>query len=346
MPHLSVIIVNFNSGDRLVRCLDRLAGQTYCDFETIVFDNASHDDSIARAKGAAGRARYILNATNIGFAAGNNRAVESASGEWLVFLNPDAYAHADWLQNLVNAAARHSDTDAFGSTQLNAADPRKLDGAGDVFHIAGVGYRGGFGRPSSDLPPEGECFAPCAAAAMYRAETFRRLGGFDERFFCYGEDVDLGFRLRLAGGRAVQVKDAVVEHEGSGVTGRHSDFTIYHGHRNRIFLWWKNMPWPLLLLSAPLNLVLTIYLLLRFLFAGGARAYAKGVADALRGVRKFSADRARLQRGRRASIGELARVIAWSPHLLTGRRPKILPIVAAKRSGNEPPPNNSTISSV
>jgi GT2 family glycosyltransferase len=324
MPLVSVIIVNYNSGDRLARCLDSLAAQTFANFETIVVDNQSADGSRDLAADHTLRVLLIDAGGNVGFAAANNLAARSATGEWLAFLNPDAYPQADWLAALLAASARHPDVDAFGSTQLDAADPTRLDGAGDVFHIFGVGYRGGFGHSASSLPAEGECFAPCAAAAMYRASVFRSLGGFDERFFCYGEDVDLGFRLRLTGGRAVQVPAAVVLHEGSGVTGRHSDFTIYHGHRNRFWLWWKNMPLPLLVVSAPLNLVLTIYLFARFLFAGGAAAYAKGVRDAIAGIAAFNEDRRALQRGRRASVGAIAAMIAWSPFLLLGRRPKIM----------------------
>ena len=332
MARLSVIIVNFNSGDRLARCLDCLATQQFRDFEIIVFDNASSDGSIRRAKAEAdaiatplaGELRFIESDENLGFAAGNNRTAEAASGEMLVFLNPDAYAHPDWLAKLVDASKRYPEAGAFGSTQLNAADPAELDGAGDVFHIFGLAYRGGFGAPSASLPPEGECFAPCAAAAMYRAAQFRELQGFDERFFCYGEDVDLGFRLRLSGGKIMQIPSAIVLHEGSGVTGRRSAFTVYHGHRNRIWLWWKNTPAALLPVSAPLNLVLTILLGVQHMARGEGKSYWNGVLDGLKGLPRFNADRANNLNTRRVSVSSLARVIAWSPLELVRRAPKIV----------------------
>ncbi|HBS33707.1 MAG TPA: glycosyltransferase family 2 protein, partial [Parvularcula sp.] len=145
------------------------------------------------------------------------------------------------------------------------------------------------------LPGDGECFAPCAAAAMYRARVFADLGGFEERFFCYGEDVDLGFRLRLAGGRAVQVRAARVLHEGSGVSGRYSDFTVYHGNRNRIWMTYRNMPallyWPLV----PLRLLADAYLCLRAFTVGTGRAYARAVLDGYGGLPALANDRRRLQ---------------------------------------------------
>ncbi|MFN3398776.1 MAG: glycosyltransferase family 2 protein [Ferrovibrio sp.] len=98
------------------------------------------------------------------------------------------------------------------------------------------------------LPPEGEAFGPCAAAALFRADAFRAAGGFDESLFCYMEDVDLAFRLRFAGERAMQIPAARVRHVGGGSVGG-SEFAVYHGARNSVWCFVKNIPaallWPL-----------------------------------------------------------------------------------------------------
>ena len=332
-PAVTVIIVNYNAGARLKKSLDHLAAQSFRDFDVIVIDNASTDASLADAKKSAQAFGLIDAGANLGFAAANNRAVKEARGEWLAFLNPDAYPFPDWLAELLAAAARYPDVDAFGSTQLDAADPSRIDGAGDVFHVFGIPYRGHFGWPTAALPPEGECFAPCAAAAMYRRRTFETLGGFDERFFCYGEDVDLGFRLRLAGGRVVQVRAARVLHEGSGVTGRYSDFTVYHGNRNRIWTTYKNMPgaiyWPLF----PVHVAVNLYFLARASTNGTAHAYWRALRDGFGRLGEFSDDRRRLQRGRKASLGALARALAWSPLKVSRRAAVIRPM--ARRGAAE-----------
>lgn len=324
MPKISVLIVNYNAGARLKRCLDCLDEQTFTDFEVIIVDNASRDRSIETARQSDQNFQLIEAGENLGFAAGNNLAAKNATGEWLALLNPDAYARPDWLAQFAAALEKYPHTEAFGSLQLMADDTSLIDGAGDVYHALGVAYRGGHGSPAHEAPGEGACFAPCAAAAFYRHDVFERLGGFDERFFCYGEDVDLAFRMRLAGGRVVQLKDAVVLHEGSGVTGRESEFTVYHGNRNRIWLSYKNTPaalyWPL----APFRLLVDVYLFFSWALAGQGRAYLRALRDGYGGFGALSADRRRIAGNRAISVSELARQFAWNPLTLAKRRPVLL----------------------
>ncbi len=312
-PAATVIIVNYNAGERLKRCLDCLATQTFCNFETIVIDNGSTDCSLDAIR-AEGRINLHIDETgeNLGFAAGNNRAAKKARGDWLVFLNPDAYAESEWLETLLLASRRYPDVDAFGSTQIDAANPDILDGAGDFYHFSGIPYRGHHGWPLEMLPAEGECFAPCAAAAMYRRSVFDELGGFEESFFCYCEDVDLGFRLRLAGGRAIQVAAARVLHEGSGVTGKRSAFTVYHGHRNRIWTWYRNMPALLLVASAPFQMLANVYLLFRFVFLGEAIPYLRAMLDGFGGLSAQTASRTAIQKSRRLSTAGISKNLRWS----------------------------------
>ena len=326
MTKISVIIVNYNAGSRLRRCLDCLAAQTYRDFETIIVDNSSTDESIAMGRESTLAWELIEAGDNIGFAAANNLGATKAIGDWLVFLNPDAYARPDWLEQLLAGVRRYPRAHAFGSTQINAQDRSRLDGAGDVLHVFGLAYRGHFGWPVARLPGDGECFAPCAAAAMYRREVFDTLGGFDERYFCYNEDVDLGFRLRLAGGHCVQLAGAIVDHEGSGLTGRASEFTVYHGHRNRIWMVYKNTPallyWPLL----PVRLGVDLLMFGRAVLQGTAGAYWRGLCDGYGGLPGLRGARRASLAGRKASIGEIARVLCWSPLKFARRTVKLLPM--------------------
>ena len=321
MPFLiSVIIVNYNAGDKLQKCLAHLELQTYKNFEVLLIDNDSKDGSVDDLNFPTLDITLKRAGENLGFSAGNNEMVKSAKGDWLAFLNPDAYAASNWLEEMVVGVERYPDVDAFGSTQINALNGMQLDGAGDVYHILGIAYRGYFGRHITELPEEGEVFAACGAAAFYKAKTFRELGGFESRFFCYGEDVDLGYRLRLIGGRTVQLKDAVVRHEGSGISGRHSDFTIYHGHRNRIWLAYKNTPfwlyWPFL----PLHLLTNFYLFLRAPMAGVTWPFLKGVIHGYKGLYQFKADRRAILGNRTVSYKRLCQSIEWSPYKISTRK--------------------------
>ncbi|MBV5325640.1 MAG: glycosyltransferase family 2 protein, partial [Rhodospirillaceae bacterium] len=162
----------------------------------------------------------------------------------------------------------------FGSTQLMAEDPLRLDGAGDNYSIFGIAWRGGFGGAASLVISDREVFSPCAAAALY--------GGFAEHFFCYLEDVDLGFRLRLGGHGMVQVADARVRHVGSAISGRHSSFTLYHSTRNGIFLLIRCMPLALMVLALPLYIVAQLWLMTR---TTGWRHRLRGLRDGLGAVK-------------------------------------------------------------
>ncbi len=329
---VTLIIVNFNSGARLGRCLDSLARQTVSGFEVIIVDNASSDDSLAQASLAGRNVLLIEAGCNAGFAAANNMAAKAASGDWLAFLNPDAYPEPGWLEALLRAAARHPQTDAFGSRQLDAGDPSRLDGEGDVCTIFGVAYRGGYGHAAQPGGADGECFSPCAAAALVRRSVFVDLGGFDERFFCYGEDVDFGFRLRNAGGRAVQVNSAIVLHEGSGVSGRHSAFTLYHGHRNRIWMFYKNMPAALYWLTAPLRVIADMALFVKAAAAGEAGAYMRAMRDGYGGLGAFREDRRTIAALRQKSGAAIAAALCWSPVKFLRREADLRPLDDAAHS--------------
>ena len=310
-----VIVVTYNSGACLSRCVAALARQERCDFEAIIFDNASPDGAVDKLGPLLPEFRVIRSPRNLGFAGGNNRAVAETQAPWVATLNPDAFPEPDWLARLLAAAERNPDVDMFGSTQLMAAKPERLDGAGDVYHACGLHWRDLHGQPVASLPPapEREVFAPCAAAALYRTSAFRAHGGFDERFFCFSEDVDLGFRIRLAGGRCLQVADAVAHHLGSGSAGRRSDFSVSHGFRNRFWTFVKNMPGPLFWPLLPAHIVATLGMLALTAARGRGGPAWRGLKEARAGLGAVWQARRQIQRARRASVWQIARALAWSP---------------------------------
>ena len=323
----SVIIVNYNGGAYLQAAVDSLKTQTLQDFELIVIDNASTDGSpdTLDLSGIA-QARLIKNSDNVGFAVANNQAANLARGQWLVLLNPDATASANWLEKLQAASRRYAGCHVFASTQYCLDDPDMLDGAGDAYLIFGIPWRGGFGHPASKLPDTGLCFSPCGAAAMCDRELFLRTGGFDERFFCYCEDVDIGFRLQLEGEPCVFLKDAVVHHAGSAISGRHSAFSSYHGTRNRIWTYAKNMPTPLLVLTAPVHLVLSVYLIFRSAMIGCFKPTLRGTWHGVRDLPAILSDPRWRVRKRKRSMMDLLRTMTWNPLRMNQRLPHVRPL--------------------
>jgi GT2 family glycosyltransferase len=145
---------------------------------------------------------------------------------------------------------------------------------------------------------------------MYRRNIFLDVGGFDERFFCYFEDVDLAFRLNLAGHRCLYVPNAKVKHLGSAITGRRSDFAVYHGHRNMVWAYVKNMPSNLLWLGLPQHILVNLAALIWFSLTGQAGTIFKAKRDALLGLRKTIAQRKLIQKNSRVSSEKIKKIIA------------------------------------
>jgi GT2 family glycosyltransferase len=306
---VAVLIVNWNGGDLLTECLRSLGQQRRRPDHVVVVDNASSDDSLQRAGHLLDAVELIRLPSNVGFARANNIAA-GAAGQYdgLALLNPDAIAEPAWLDELVRAAERHPDSASFASQMLFASTPRYLDGAGDSYHVSGRAWRNGHRVPSTTWPAEDvEVFGPCAAAALYRREAFDEVGGFDEEYFCYFEDVDLAFRLRLRGYRSVYVHSAVVRHVGSALSGYRSDFAVYHGERNAVWTFVKNMPGPLLWMYLPQHIALNVAALLFYPSRGQGKVVLRAKLDALRALPAVLRRRKLVQLDRRVDAWTLRR---------------------------------------
>jgi GT2 family glycosyltransferase len=227
----------------------------------------------------------------------------AAQATWVALLNPDAFPEPDWLAQLLDAAKRHPQGVAFGSQLVSAQDPKVMDGTGDGYHLSGRAFARDHGQWRRPQPrPEAEIFSPCAAAALYLRSAWLAAGGMDDDYFCYQEDVDLGFRLRLQGHACWHVPEAICLHMGSALTGRRSDFTTYHGQRNLVWTFVKNMPGLLFWLCLPLHLLLNGVALLYFMRHGQTRVIWRAKRDALRGLPQAWRKRQAVQNRRTASL--------------------------------------------
>jgi GT2 family glycosyltransferase len=276
----------------------------------IVVDNASSDDSAACVS-AFSFATCLHMTSNLGFAAANNVALSQCKTEFVALLNPDAFPEPKWLESLLHAASLYPDVAAFGSKQLCQDNAKMLDGMGDAYHMSGLVWRAGYGQLESSLSQTvRQIFSPCAAAALYRRQALVEVGGFDEDYFCYVEDVDLGFRLRLAGYKAMYIPSAVVHHVGSATTGgKHSDFSVYHGHRNLVWTFVKNMPMVLFWLLLPLHILMNIVIIIFFIRKGQGSVILKAKRDAVKGLFLVWKKRQDIQRRRIATTQDVWRIL-------------------------------------
>lgn len=308
-----------NSARWRARQASALLAQTDKRWSLVVVDNASEPSQRPKDGDFPAGAELIQSEINLGFAGGNNLAAMDRQTPFLVFLNPDAFPASNWFAALIEAAERHPAAAAIGSTQLREGAAGVLDGIGDVLHATGLAYRAGYGK-RGHVPPLGETFAACGAAMLVRREAFEAVGGFDSRYFCYFEDVDLCFRLRLLGHRVLQAPDAIVAHVGGGSAGAQSAFAEFHGARNRLWTFFKCMPawllWPLL----PAHLLATGLLATLGPIRGRGLHAWRGILAGLAGLGPILESRRAIQKARKTSLFDIASALAWSPDVLFTRR--------------------------
>lgn len=319
-PRGSVIIVNWNGLQHLSECLDALAVQTFTDFETILVDNGSSDGSIAFVQERFPTVKIISLTENTGFARGNNIGFEAAQGEYLVTLNNDTRVDPAWLEQLVRTADDYPLAGMVASRICVYDEPDRLDSIGvrvcrDGMSRAAYRHRS---FSESGLTGVHEILFPSACAALYRRRMIDEIGGFDDDFFAYCEDTDLGLRGRLAGWKAVAAIDAVVSHKYSGTGGAFSPFKLYMVERNHYWTAVKNFP-PGILLSLPfftlVRYLLQAQLVLKSRGAGSQfragssmqliLAILRGMVDAVAGLPRIWRKRRRVMSTRRITASEM-----------------------------------------
>ena len=314
-PFFSVLILFWQSEQYLPRCLQSLQMQTYQDFEVILLNNgaAQPPDPEVLTTFQDLAIKVVRSETNLGFAGGNNFAARSASGEYLVLLNGDAFPEPDWLETLHRAALSHPGH-CFASRLLQADNPALLDGEWNIYHASGLAWRKNHNQPISKSATEPRLvMSACAAASAYPRTAFEQVGGFDEEFFAYMEDLDLDMRLQLAGFPFLYLPQAIVRHVGSGSTGYRSDFATYYGHRNLIWAFVKNMPGYLFYLLLPAHLFYNLLYLLAGTFMPSGKALFRGKRDALKGLLPILKKRQIIQAQRKISPFQFARLLDWNP---------------------------------
>jgi len=291
-------------------CLGCLARQTLKPQRILVVNNS--EAGLPSDLCEPGSGVEILRASsNLGFAGGNNLALREAQTEFFATLNADAFPEREWLEALVEAARSHPEAAAFGSLQIQHENQTLADGIGDQYHFSGLAWRRGYlcEVSSLDLAPR-PIFSPCGAAAFFRTAELQAIGGFDEDFFCYCEDLDVGFRFWLAGRECRFVPEAVVRHRGAGSTGdSHSDFAVYHGHRNLVWVYLKNMPGIFLWLFLPLHLLMNLQMVHAVWQRGQGEVINRAKRDALAGIYRVWDKRLAIQSRRKASLLQIWRVL-------------------------------------
>jgi GT2 family glycosyltransferase len=235
-PAVTVVVPNWNGRRWLPGCLQAIADQHLPPAQVIVVDNGSRDGSLEYVRAEHPSVRVLALGANTGFAHAVNEGLRAAGSELVALVNTDVLLAPDWLARMTGALLAHPSAASAACKILSLEDPTRVYDAGDVLRRDGVcEQRGRFGRDDGRWDEPGEVFGACAGAALYRRAPVLELGGFDERYFAYLEDVDLALRLRLAGW-SCRYEPAVARHAGEGSSGALAGGHLYLVERNTLML--------------------------------------------------------------------------------------------------------------
>ena len=223
-PVVSVIVLSWNSIRFLPRCLASVQEQTWPAVQLIVVDNASTDGSAACVRRMFPGARLLEKGENTGYCAGNNAGLRLAEGAYILFLNADAALHPTYIEEALHPF-RADDRVGSVAGKVRRFDPRLLDTTGQILTRSRRIRERGYGKPDlGQFDRPGNVFSVCGAVALYRRELIDSVSVdgefFDEEFFAFGEDLDVGWRARNMSWRCAYQPSAVADHFRGGSQSR------------------------------------------------------------------------------------------------------------------------------
>ncbi|OUQ12266.1 glycosyl transferase family 2 [Lachnoclostridium sp. An14] len=249
MNKVTVIIPNYNGLRFMEPCFAALRQQKFKEFDILVVDNGSQDGSVEWLKDH--EIPSIFLEENTGFSGAVNVGIRACETPYVILLNNDTEPYPDYVGELVRCMDRFPEVFSASSKMLQLSNRELMDDAGDMYSVLGWAYQRGVGQPASRYSRARQVFAACAGAAIYRREVFEEIGYFDESHFAYLEDIDVGYRAKIFGYKNVYCPTAKVCHVGSGTSGsKYNSFKVRLAARNSVYLNYKNMPLPQLLLNS------------------------------------------------------------------------------------------------
>lgn len=275
---ITVVIPNYNGMEYIGACLDSVLAGTYLP-RIIVVDNASSDGSFELVRDRYPQVTLLRLRANTGFCHAVNSGLHITKTRYVMLLNNDTRVDPGCVQALYETIVQRGRTFSVGAKMLSMRDPEVIDDAGDLYCALGWAFARGKAK-SRDLYGKRETvFSACAGAAMYRREVFEEIGYFDERHFCYLEDVDIGWRAMACGYRNLYEPAAIVYHAGSASSGAvHNPFKEEMTAGNNAYLLYKNMPSFQYALNRPLTALGVRIKRAYFTKKGLGEAYEKGIA--------------------------------------------------------------------
>lgn len=324
---VSVIIPNWNGKRFLKGCLDSLSSSSYSKVEAIIVDNGSKDGSVEFLEQNYPGVRLVKFEQNTGFSVAVNAGIRNSSGEFIALLNNDTVVDANWIDEMVKAMSEHPEIGSTGCKMLAYDDHSLLDGAGDGYRRGGLpGRIGHRERDFGQFDKLRYILGPCGGAALYRRSMLDDIGLFDDDYFAYLEDVDIGLRAQSAGYKCLYVPTAIMYHLGCGTTGSgYHPMVVRLSAQNNWNTIVKNIPLPLLLKFLPEILYWQLYYFAVVIVRGGqVIPWLQGSWKALMLLPKMLSKRAAINKQRRVSLSYLEEIIVQSEKELFESRQRLI----------------------
>jgi GT2 family glycosyltransferase len=324
---ISVVIPNWNGKRFLTGCLDSLLQQNYPDVEVIIVDNGSTDGSIELLHDSYPQVKVARFEKNTGFSVAVNRGIRESTGEYIALLNNDTVVDSDWLNQMVQVLKQRPEIGSCGCKMLAYDDHSLLDGAGDGYRRGGLPGRIGHREiDHGQFDQERLILGACGGAALYRRSLFDDIGLFDEDYFAYLEDVDLGLRAQSAGYKCLYVPSAIMYHLGCGTTGSgYHPLVVKLSAQNNFNTIVKNIPGRLLLKFLPQILYWQLYYLAVVIVRGGQLwPWLLGTGKAVSMLPKMLKKRWDIRNKRRVSVSYLESIIVQSEEELSASRQRLI----------------------
>jgi len=294
---ISVVIPNYNGKKILEACLNSLEEQSYKKFEIIIVDNGSSDGSQSFIKKIYPNVELVALDKNYGFSYAVNRGIEASTGEYIALLNNDTKVDSQWLYNLYNAMQKDEKVFSVGSKMIRFDDTNIIDDAGEEYNLLGWAYQLGAGKSIDKYNNAYKVFANCGGAVIYRRDILDKIGYFDESFFAYMEDIDIGYRALINGYKNIYEPTAKVLHIGSATSGsKYNSFKARLVARNNVWVPYKNMPFLQYVMNIPFLILGTIIKLMFFYKKGLAKDYIAGLQEGVKGLKTLEKTRYKNQR--------------------------------------------------
>lgn len=287
MKEVTVVIPNYKGEAYLRPCVESLLAGTGLEMDVIIVDNGSRDGCVEEVRRLYPQVECVCLDQNYGFCKAVNIGIRKAETPYVFLLNNDTLVCKGAVEALLASLKKDRRIFSVEAKMIQYQDRTKIDSAGTFYNAFGWAYARGKDRSADQYRKRGPVFSACAGAAMYRREVFEEIGLFDEEHFAYLEDVDVGYRARIAGYRNVYEPMARIIHVGSAASGsRHNEFKVRLSARNNLYLIYKNMPVLQILLNLPFLLAGFLVKYLFFLKKGLGAIYLKGLMEAPKLMKK------------------------------------------------------------